>query len=100
MPEYDGRYADRGGQTLLTLAHRVEETAREFEAGILDVGKRLRRKVTILASEGVSTYLLSPLLYGPEYGPLGGAARRPGIELPPVQLVAPHAPGPCDIRIA
>lgn len=87
------------GRDLMHRAAKVEASIQDFEASLRDAGHRLQRRVLVQASEGVSTYLLMPLITGQSYGPLGGLARRIGIELPAIELMPPHSPERSDIRI-
>ncbi len=85
------------GRELYQRATAVEERMREFENSLKMVVRR--RRVLVKATEGVSNYLLTPLVTGQPIGPLGGVARRLGIELPPMQFMPPHAQERADIRI-
>lgn len=87
------------GESLLRKAMRVEEEVQAFQIAMDAVKTRSRRPVTLRCSDGVASYLLTPLIAKEEVGPLGVAGKRTGASLPPVSLVPPLDPAEADIAI-
>ncbi len=93
-----GAVLTQDGRTLLQKAMKIEEEVIDFERTLRDLGSHSQRPISISMSEGVASYLMTPVLAGQELGPLGVAARRTSIELPPIKMVTSHNTGE-DIRL-
>lgn len=83
------------GKQALQRALRVEDEVHEFVRALRDP----RRVVSVQASEGVASYLLMPLIAREALGPLGTAAQRVMLDLPPIRTIPFPSSEPCDIRL-
>lgn len=88
------------GQELVERALRIEDAVLDFERRLRALGNNPERLVSVRMSEGVAAYLISPVVAGQDMGPLGIAARRLGIGIPPIKIMAPTDPGRSDISLA
>jgi DNA-binding transcriptional LysR family regulator len=86
-------------QRLLRQALKVEDDVNDFEILLKSFSKYCPRHVSIQASDGVITYLLSPLIARQRWGPLGIAAASMSIELPPIRTVPLGKKEDVDIRL-
>lgn len=83
------------GRQALLRALRVEDEVHEFLRALQDP----HRVVSVQASEGVASFLLGPLIARESLGPLGVAAQRISLDLPPLRTVPFPSTEPCDLRI-
>lgn len=87
------------GESLLRKAMRVEEEVQAFQSAMDAVRTHASRPVTLRCSDGVASYLMTPLMAKEELGPLGVAGQRIGASLPPITLMPPLDPADADIAI-
>jgi len=94
------------GTVLLPEAERIVARALRIERDILDLEQDLRdlgtdpgRLITIRVTEGVASYLLTPIVAGHALGPLARTAARDQLQLPPVRLVPYESAGGTDIDL-
>jgi|GEM_PF-195341 len=96
-----GAVATEIGEYLIEKAATVEVRATSFYNALRDVNLVRQHTVIIQASEGVSSYLLSPLLSGHNIGPLGQviATRKEVTNFPPARIISDRSSDRADIRI-
>lgn len=87
------------GAQLLHRALKVEGEVVEFERVLRGLHQHAPRQISVQASEGVITYLLTPLIARQAWGPLGIAGDRLNIDLPPIRPVPLGATERPDIRL-
>ena len=94
-----GAVLTAAGAQLLHRALKVEGEVAEFERVLRGLRLHAPRQVSVQASEGVITYLLTPLIARQPWGPLGIAGDRLSLDLPPIRAVQLGANERPDIRI-
>lgn len=87
------------GAQLLNRALKVEGEVIDFERVLRGLRLHAPRQVSVMASEGVITYLLTPLIARQRWGPLGIAGDQLNLDLPPIRTVVLGSPEKVDIRI-
>jgi len=88
------------GRLIIQKAMRIEEMVVDFDATLRSISKGSAPLVSIRMSEGVASYLIAPVMAGQELGPLGIAACRDGLRLPPIKIITPDSPQRADITLA
>lgn len=88
------------GEALLARALRIEEEVVDFEEALRAAGHDSGRPVAVRTSEGAATFLLTPAIAGQALGPVGEAAVRERIALPPMKLLSPLQGEEADIELS
>jgi molybdate transport repressor ModE-like protein len=96
-----GAVATETGQYLLEKAATVEDRATDFQNALREVRLSRRKTVVVQTSEGVSSYLLSPLISGDDIGPMSKvlASDRSIGGFPATRVISDASPEPADIRL-
>jgi len=95
-----GTVLTESGQSLYEQALRVEAAMRDFKQTLAEVRGQKDRLVTIKASEGAASYLLSPILTHQAVGPLKLVeSHLMRLEFPEVRLVSDQSTDTPDIQV-
>ena len=97
-----GAVPTEAGLALLTKAATIAEYATDFQHALREVRAARQQTLVIQASEGVLSYLLSPLVLRQNIGPMGQVlAAHPELgEFPPTKLISDTGRGEqADIKI-
>lgn len=87
------------GEALIKEALRVDEEVANFRTTLERLQRVENAPVKVRASEGVASFLLTPLMAGEEVGPLGLSNRQIKAELPTMTLLTPHESDEADIEL-
>ena len=87
------------GEALVRQATRVETEALDYEKLLRTLGHDATAPITVEMSEGVAHFLMTPAVAKQELGPLGIAALKSQIRLPPLKMVTSGANPPGDIAL-
>jgi DNA-binding transcriptional LysR family regulator len=85
------------GNELLRRAGPIDALIREFEQKLRSLGRSQDRVITARMTEGVASYLFTPVLHQQELGPLGIAAARERERLPVMRLLPMESPEKADL---
>ncbi|EPY03517.1 LysR family transcriptional regulator [Magnetospirillum fulvum] len=75
------------GEEIISRALRIEDDILDLERALRSMRSRPNRMVAVRMSEGVASYLITPVMAGQALGPLGKAAMLHGVDLPPIKIV-------------
>jgi DNA-binding transcriptional LysR family regulator len=92
-----GTHITPAGTELLRSAGQIDVLIREFEQKLRALGTSEDRVITARMTEGVASYLITPVLHRQELGPLGIAAARTRQHLPPMKLLPMDSPEKADL---
>ena len=87
------------GLELLGRAEKLAEDMRHFEVVLGSLKNTKIPVVTVAMSEGVASYLMTPVLARAELGPLGIAAKRLQLEMPQISIVTSARASEADIEL-
>lgn len=87
------------GEQLVRRAAPMREAAADFEKLLRSMGAGSRPLITARMTDGVASYLVTPMLSGLSLGPLGLAAERLRSRPPPMRLLPADATEPSDISL-
>ncbi len=92
-----GTRITRDAEQLLRKVEPIQAVMADFEHRLKDLGARGEHKITARMTEGVQSYLMTPVMARRRLGPLGIAADALRVKLPAMRFLRMDAGEPSDL---